>query len=342
METLTQAGSSAIFAGPGFPSDTVLNDIYTGYVNEHAVYGEISHDFNPRFSATVGARVFHDTVAITDFGNAYLDGGPNTVHSSASYSGATPKFVVSYKPADDYMYYLQVSKGFRSGQGNLTNGFDPVTGTPIPRFYGPDSLWNYEIGAKTSPLSGRLTLNGDVYNIQWNEVQLQELSPSGFNYTANAGQAWIRGFDFQAHSQLTRALEAGLSLDYHQSRLTKVAPGAEAVRGDELPGSSRFSSYVYGKYSFPIMESARGFFRFDYAYSSKAFSNLDNATSLYYGNVGSYGAQLGAHVSKFEFLLFARNLANAHNRVNAFEFLNVPTQVLQEPRTIGLTLRWSY
>jgi hypothetical protein len=57
---------------------------------------------------------------------------------------------------------------------------------------------------------------------------------------------------------------------------------------------------------------------------------------------GSYGAQLGAHVSKCEFLLFARNLANAHNRVNAFEFLNVPTQVLQEPRTIGLTLRWSY
>lgn len=211
-------------------------------MNEQAIYGELSYDFGPQFSATIGARAFHDTVAITDFGDAYLDGGPNTVHNSASYTSASPKFVLSYKPADDFMYYIQVSKGFRSGQGNLTNGYDPLTGTPIPRFYGPDSLWNYEIGAKTSPLDGRLTLNGDVYDIQWSQIQLQELSPSGFNYTANA-------------------------------------------------------------------------------YSSREFSNLDNAASLHYGNVG---------------------LANAHNRVNAFEFLGVPTQVLQEPRTIGLTVRWNY
>jgi len=342
METLTQAGAGAIFASAGFPSDTMLNDIYTGYVNEQAVYGELSYDFNPQVSATIGARAFHDTVAVQDFGNAYLDGGPNTVRNSASYTSASPKFVVSYKPADDYMYYIQVSKGFRSGQGNLTNGVDPLTGTPIPRFYGPDSLWSYEIGAKTSPLGGHLTLNGDVYDIQWSDIQLQELSPSGFNYTANTGQAWIRGVDFQAHSQLTHALETGLSLDYHQSRLTEVAPNAEAVRGDELPGSSRLSGYVYGKYGFPITGSAQGFLRLDYSYTSKAFSNLDNATSLHYGNVGSYGAQVGVHMSHYELLLFARNLANAHNRVNAFEFLGVPTQVLQEPRTIGLTLRWNH
>lgn len=341
METLTQAGAGAMFGGSGFPSDTILNDIYTGYVNEQALYGELSYDFSSRFSATAGVRAFHDTVAITDFGNAYLDGGPNTLHNSASYTSASPKFVLSYKPAKEYMYYAQVSKGFRSGQGNLTNGVDPLSGTPIPRFYGPDSLWNYEIGAKTSPLDGRLTLNGDVYDIQWNKIQLQELSPSGFNYTANAGQASIRGVDFQAHAQLTHALEAGLSFDYHRSRLSEVAPNAVATRGDELPGSSRFSSYAYGKYGFPIAASSHGFVRLDYSYSSKAFSNLDNATSLHYGNVGSYGAQLGAHVDKYEFLLFARNLANAHNRVNAFEFLGAPTQVLQEPRTIGLTFRWS-
>ena len=342
METLTQAGAGAIFASSGFPSDTILNDIYTGYVNEQALYGELSYDFSPQFSATVGARAFHDTVAISDFGDAYLDGGPNTVRNSASYTSASPKFLVSYKPADNFMYYLQASKGFRSGQGNLTNGSDPLTGTPIPRFYGPDSLWNYEIGAKTSPLDGRLTLNGDVYDIQWNKIQLQELSPSGFNYTANAGQAWIRGFDFQTHVQVTRALEAALSMDYHRSRLTEVAANAVATRGDELPGSSRLSSYLFGKYSFLITASVHGFLRADYSYSSKAFSNLDNATSLHYGNVGSFGAQLGAHINKYEFLLFARNLANAHNRVNAFQFLGVPTQVLQEPRTVGLTLRWNY
>jgi len=53
-------------------------------------------------------------------------------------------------------------------------------------------------------------------------------------------------------------------------------------------------------------------------------------------------AQFERLSKKYEFLLFARNLANAHNRVNAFEFIGVTTQVLQEPRTIGLTIRWNY
>src|SRR5262249_49332370 len=115
-----------------------------------------------------------------------------------------------------------------------------------------------------------------------------------------------------------------------------------AVAGDELPGSSRFSGYAFGKFKFQMTEAAQGFFRVDYSYSSKAYSDLDNATSLHYGNVGSWGAQLGAHMKSYELLLFGRNLAYARNRVNAFELLGVPTQVLQSPRSFGVTFRWNH
>jgi len=341
-ETLTQIGAGDVFASSGFPSDTLLNDRYTGYVNEQALYGEVSYDLSSRVAATVGARAFHDSVSITDYGDAMLDGGPNTVSNSASYSGVTPKFVISYRPDKELMYYVQVSEGFRSGQGNLTNGEDPLAGTPIPRFYGPDHLWSYELGAKTSLINGRATLNGDIYDVEWSRIQLQEQSPSGFNFTANAGRAWIRGVDLQASAQVTDAVETGVSFDYHRSRLTEVSSGSTAVAGDELPGSSRLSGYAFGKLKFPLTAGSQGFFRVDYAYSSKAYSDLDNATSLHYGNVGSWGAQLGAHMREYEFLLFGRNLADARNRVNAFELLGVPTQVLQAPRYFGLTFRWTH
>ena len=341
-ETLTQVGAGEVFSDSGFPDDVILNDRYTGHVYEQALYGELSYDLSSRFSATVGARAFHDSVSITDYGDAYLDGGPNTVSNSDSYSGVTPKFVLSYRPDKGLMYYVQVSEGFRSGQGNLTNGEDPLAGTPIPRFYGPDHLWNYELGAKTSLLDGRATLNGAVYDVEWSRIQLQEQSPSGFNFTANAGRAWVRGVDLQGNAQVTGAFEAGASFDYHRSRLTEVSSGVTAVAGDELPGSSRFSGYAFGKFKFRMTQAAQGFFRFDYSYSSKAFSDLDNATSLHYGNVGSWGAQLGAHMKGYELLLFGRNLADARNRVNAFELLGVPTQVLQSPRSFGLTFRWNH
>lgn len=342
MEVSIQPGAGAEFASIGFPSDTVLNDVYTGYVNEAALFGEVSYDFTSEFSATVGARAFHDSVAVTDvYGDAYLDGGPGSLHNSATYARVTPKFGISYKPSHELMTYAQISEGFRSGEGNLNDGHDPVTGTPIPTFYGPDYLWNYEVGAK-STLFGRTTLNGDLYDIDWRGIQLQQLSPSGLNFTANAGRAWIHGVDFQITSQLSDATEVGANLDYHRSRLTEVNNGVNGVVGDELPGSSRLSSYVYGKYKFNLGRVAKGFLRVDYSYSSKAYSDLDNATSLHYGNVASIDAQTGLHLNSLEFLLFCRNLADARNRVNAFELVGEPAQVLQTPRTIGLTARWNY
>jgi iron complex outermembrane recepter protein len=341
-EVSAQPGAGNEFASIGYPSDTILNDTYTGYVNEEALYGETSYDFAPKLSATVGARAFHDSVAITDaYGAFYLDGGPGSLHNAASYSGITPKFVLSYEPTGELMYYLQVSEGFRSGEGNLNNGTDPVTGEPIPTFYGPDHLWNYEVGAKTT-LFGNTTLNGDLYDIDWRNIQLNQQSPSGLNFTNNAGRAWIRGVDLQVTSRLSAVLEIGANLDYHRSRLTEVNPGVDGVVGDQLPGSSRFSSYVYGKYGFPLGGGGRGFFRLDYSYASKAYSNLDNATSLHYGNVGSLDAQVGAHFSELEYLLFGRNLAGGRNRVNAFELVGSPAQILQTPRTFGLTVRWNY
>jgi iron complex outermembrane receptor protein len=197
------------------------------------------------------------------------------------------------------------------------------------------------VGAK-STLFGRTTLNGDLYDIDWRGIQLQQLSPSGLNFTANAGRAWIHGVDFQITSQLSDATEVGANLDYHRSRLTEVNNGVNGVVGDELPGSSRLSSYLYGKYKFNLGRIAKGFLRVDYSYSSKAYSDLDNATSLHYGNVASIDAQTGLHLNSLELLLFCRNLADARNRVNAFELVGEPAQVLQTTRTIGLTARWNY
>ncbi|MGH2447001.1 MAG: TonB-dependent receptor domain-containing protein, partial [Chloroflexota bacterium] len=237
-EISSQLGAGAEFSSIGYPSDTILNDTYTGYVNEEALYGELSYDFAPKVSATVGARVFHDSVAITDdYGAYYFDGGPGALHNSATYSGVTPKFVLSYKPTGELMYYLQVSEGFRSGEGNLNNGTDPVTGAPIPTFYGPDHLWNYEMGMKTT-VFGHTTLNGDAYDIDWRNIQLNQQSPSGLNFTNNAGRAWIHGVDLQVTSRLTKVIEVGANVDYHRSRLTEVNPGVTGVVGDELPGSS--------------------------------------------------------------------------------------------------------
>jgi iron complex outermembrane recepter protein len=342
-ETISQAGAGSEFAALGFPSDTLSISTFNFKVHEDALFGEASYDIMPQLTLTAGARVFHETVASTSDGDGVLNGGPTSFESSAGYDKATPKVVLAYTPIKDVMFYAQAAEGYRAGQGNLGPGVDPASGQSIPSAYGPDHLWNYELGAKTTLLDRRLIVDADVYYIDWSQIQLTQYSaPSGFVYTANAGDALIRGAELQVVARPVASLELGTSLSYHDGRLTRVDPGVKALRNDQLPGSARFTSYLYGQYDFRINDRLTSFVRADFSYVGREFSDLDNPTSLIYGNYRDLGAQLGLTYRKFDFLLFASNLENGNGLVNARQILNAPTGIRQTPRTVGVTFRAHY
>ena len=343
QETISQSGAGDEFASIGFPSDTLSIDDINFKVHEDAVFGEASYDITSRITLTAGARVFHETVASTDDGNGVLNSGPSSFQSSASYNKATPKVVLSYTPIEDLMFYAQAAEGYRAGQGNLGPNIDPVSRQLIPSAYGPDHLWNYELGVKTTMLDRRLIIDADIYYIEWSQIQLTQYSvPSGFVYTANAGDAFVRGAELALVAKPLAPLELGTSLSYHDGRLTSVDPGVKALVNDQLPGSARFTAYLYGQYDFRINNALTSFLRADYSYTGREFSDLDNSTSLVYGNYSDVGAQLGLTFRKLEFLLFASNLGNRSGLVNAREILNEPTAIRQTPRTVGLTFRAHY
>lgn len=341
-ETISQAGAGDEFADLGFPSDTLSVDAINFKVHEDALFGEASYDLNSNFTLTGGARVFHETVASTSDGNGILNNGPSSFQSAASYNKATPKAVLSYRPVDDVMIYAQAAEGYRAGQGNLGPSVDPGTGTLIPSAYGPDHLWNYELGSKTTLLDHRLVVDADIYYIAWSQIQLTQYSPSGFVYTANAGDALIRGAELQVIAKPVAPVEFGTSLSYHDGRLTSVDPGVKALVNDQLPGSARFTAYLYGQYDFRINNMLASFVRADYSYTGREYSDLDNPTSLVYGNYRELGAQLGLTYKKFDFLLFGSNLMNGDGLVNARPILNIPAGIRQTPRTVGLTFRAHY
>src|SRR4051794_32654258 len=93
---------------------------------------------------------------------------PNPPH--VAQGNVTPKFSISYQPSPDLFTYVTASEGFRPG------GFNPagvqIAGTVQPYFQA-DSLWNYEIGAKSAWLDRRLTMNAALYRINWNNMQTE-------------------------------------------------------------------------------------------------------------------------------------------------------------------------
>ncbi len=343
-ETIQQTGAGAALARFGYPSDLLEDDLFRVHMDEYAVFGEVSYDFTPKLTLTVGGRVFYEPVKvqIDQIQPAYFIGPAAVINHSGWYTSGNPKINLSYKAIPGVLFYGQITEGYRSGNANLSPNRDPVSKIPIPGTYGPDQLWNYEIGAKTQFFDRRLTLNASAYYIDWKNILLQQqTSGAGDVYVGNAGNATIKGVELEIVARPVRAVELGTSLSYHDGRLDSVQKGTQALPGDRLPGSSPFTAYAYGQYKFKITDQVSAFVRGDYSYASQAFNLLRTATvtPLSYGDYSSFGAQFNLSYKNYELLVFGANLADTRGRLNAQTLAGVKQEVLQAPRTIGLTLR---
>jgi iron complex outermembrane receptor protein len=341
-EMITQDGVS----GLGYPTNDLENDRITTKNTDYAGFGELSYDLTSRLTLTVGARLSRYSITTgTAFGlngETMFDGAPHILQQSASDGATTPKVSLSYKPNREIMLYALADKGFRTGNVNLETT-DPFTGQKLPTSYGPDSLWNYELGVKSTLLNRRLEIDADIYYIDWRKIQLQVRTASDIPYTANAGAAKSKGAEIQIVGRPSRATEIGTSLSLNDANLTSVNPGVpDAKVGDQLPGSAHFTAYAYGQYNLAVSKEANLLFRLDYSYTGNEYSDLgnrDNPSALTYGGYSLVGARVTYVAGNYELGMYVDNLADNRGRVAARNYFLTTVEVRQTPRAIGIVFR---
>lgn len=165
---------------------------------------------------------------------------------------------------------------------------------------------------------------------------------SGFNYIDNAGTATSKGIEAQITLKPIKAFEFGSSLNYTDAKLKTVNTAVAAKVGDRLPGSAPFTAYVYGQYDVPVGGADNLSFRADYSYTGPQFSylnNRDDPSAIRYGKYASVGLRSTLTMGDYEVALFVRNLVNTRGRIAARRLYPTVVEVLQTPRTIGLTFR---
>src|SRR5262249_39611158 len=87
-------------------------------------------------------------------------------------------------------------------------GFNPASPAGSEA-YGPEHSWNYEGGVKTMWLNQRLTLNGAVFFIDWNDLQVNVPNPAvpAQFYITNAGSATSKGVEFEVTARPVRNVD---------------------------------------------------------------------------------------------------------------------------------------
>ncbi len=172
-------------------------------IKEYAVFGEGTYAFADNWKVTAGARWYRFDSRADEETEGFLAFSTNATPYLSTFdtsnSGVNPKVTLSYEQNHDLTVYSTIARGFRPGGINQQIPNPPCSLTT--ETYGPDSIWNYEVGEKAKLLNNRVALNADVYYIRWSQVQQTVNQPCGYPLTRNAGVAASYGPELEITAQ---------------------------------------------------------------------------------------------------------------------------------------------
>ena len=347
-----EARSDAII--PIIGSDNIVDLIYHFGQQEVAAFGEATYTFADKWDLTGGARVSHYMVS------AQIDTGgfipvfsilpSDYAHTDFHDLGTPvdPRVSLAYRLDPNLTLYTQVARGYRVGGVNLTSD---VGGRNTPPSYAPDSLWNYEIGAKGRMFDGRLTYSTDFYYIDWKNIQVSLQNQLG-NYTGNASEARNYGIEFQVDAKPVSWLLLGAAFQLSKNEISKNDPtvsrpatGLVGVQdGDVLPAAPEAQASTYAEVDFPVA-GYQGYVRATASYLGDEWTDFEhNGTK--FGGFAQESVRAGVNFGSYEAVLFVNNLSNSQGATGALDaqlagpvIINNQELFRIRPRTVGVTLR---
>jgi outer membrane receptor protein involved in Fe transport len=335
-----------------FGTNNLADNLRILTMEQEAVFGEASYQVLDQLKATIGLRWFnYSSNSATQVSGVSASGTSAVQYGSASDSGVTPKFNLSYTPTDDVTVYSTAAKGFRPGGPNSPL---PMSGTvscaaalqalglsSAPSEFGPDTVWSYELGEKATTADQRLRFNSDVYYETWDGVQQQVAPACGFKFTENAGQAQVYGAELEAAFKVTPEWTVTQAGGYTHARISTGSLAAGVAEGQKLLDVPDWTASTALVYTHPLTDEYNfvGRFQNDYVGPMQDITYARNDVPAH--DIMSLRAGLIAtHWSGF---LFIDNLTNKTALLGNTGALsaNVPIfnrVATNQPRTFGVDL----
>jgi iron complex outermembrane receptor protein len=356
-------------ADAGFDPAYLSDFRFPSHEDNKAVFGELYYEVVPKLTVTLGLRQYwikQQADAIFSTGFLSTPGGDVSPATRNSQSGRVPKMVVSYKIGDEGTVYASAAKGFRAGgsQPSLTDDFcvPDLAALGLTKkdveAYKPDTLWSYELGAKSKLADGRVTLSSALFQVDWSSMQQTVLLPTcTLSFISNAGKARIRGGELEVSAQPLAAvpLTVELGLGYSDGvlrdpGLLPQAANTPLAQVPELTGS------IAGYYQTPINETLDLFVAADYAYTDSVKVVNSDGGFVTRRPFNILNGNVGLRFGNSEVLVYGKNLldkqlnygdiyANGFERLELAtdgELQRLPRAAVSRPRQVGVQYRMSF
>ncbi len=347
-----------VVRGQNFELDAPLAKFYAN--EQKSIFAQVSYDITEQWTVGVGGRYLEDD--ITDF-DISADGflvrgfepGPTTPEppQKGKVDEFNPSAYVRFEPSDSTTLYAQAAKGFRSGVVNpliADNCVDQAEALGAQEFTDPDTLWNYELGAKSQVADGRVAINGAVYRQKWEGVQLGVTLECGFSQILNAGDATSDGAELELVAQPVDAWRFNVSVAVNNTEFDSVVRETGFVPGERLPEVPEVNGSAGVQYNFDFGSTWSGFLRADYVYVGEVLQKFPTPTEEDpFGSVvitqdafDTASLRLSFQRGPLGLDLFGNNLFDERGVVGTAQPSFGGRQNIIRPREVGVELRYSF
>ncbi|SFR91491.1 TonB-dependent receptor [Sphingomonas jatrophae] len=315
-----------------------------------AAFGQLTWHITDSLTAIGGLRYTEDEKRLVQASPANLVRTLNRNFDKLNYAAT-----LQYQINPETMVYGRVATGYKAGGFNarsVNNGYDP------------ESVTNYEVGAKTSLFDRRLRLNATLFYAKLDDKQLNQfLANTGgaASVTVNAGSAEFKGIELEVEALPIDALRLNASFGYTDRNFKTfnvVDPATNLLTdvSDEARFSYSASTTFTGGAQYTVGEVFGGQLsaRLDYTYRSKLYFNVVPRFAPFDEAIRAKGVGLldgRLALGKLDFMgnrgeiaLWAKNLTKEKYRISGIDFgsLGFATNTYGTPRTYGAEIRMEF
>lgn len=213
--------------------------------------------------------------------------------NSETFTDFSPRFSVGFQATDDVRFYGTVSKGYKAGGFSLD--FNPAAG-PVNEKFDEETLWNYEVGIKSEWFDNRLRINGSVFHLEWDDLQLETFffavpgdATSNIQRTINVKDAEATGLEVEFALAATERLFISGGLGYVDTEITSddfaTISGnlTVSLKDQELPRSPEWTWNMMAEYRWPWAQHEL-YVRGEWVFRDEQFSTIEDSTYLQTSN----------------------------------------------------------
>lgn len=324
-------GSDIPFFGPGFiepgqvavlagPRPVVDRDIDTW-----ALFGSIAYDFTEQLTVSFEGRYQDDKLedVVDPIVGSTLSG---------STSAFLPRLFLEYSPNEDVLIYASAARGLRpttinSQFASRTDAEQAAIRQEFPELdidllAPPETIWTYEIGAKTSWLDGRGIFNINLYYSDWKDSQdLQSLlapigpggSPLGTLVTVNGADIKAYGIEIDGVFAVTEQVTLNGAFSWNETELKGTDANIsrffldQSAGGARLPQTPRLSGSFAGTYRDALgVGDYEWFARLEGIYVGTRYASTLNLAET--GSSFDLNVRLGIENERYSAQFFVTNL----------------------------------